>query len=53
MTKKSDEVGRPPTPIAKPGQPTPAGVKIERREGRVASYNESVGGEVSSEKYRK
>jgi hypothetical protein len=46
MTTKSDE-----TPIAKPGVPTPAGVKIERREGRVASANESVGGEISVDKY--
>jgi hypothetical protein len=33
------------------GQPTPPGVRVERQEGRVAAANESVGGEISVEKY--
>jgi hypothetical protein len=50
MAAKPD--GRPatPTPI-RPGLPTPPRVKIERREGRIASANESVGGPVDVEKY--
>jgi hypothetical protein len=30
------------------GLPTPPGVKIERKEGRVAAANESVGGEIET-----
>jgi hypothetical protein len=33
------------------GQPTPNGVKVERKEGRVGAQNESVGGEVDRNKY--
>jgi hypothetical protein len=35
------------------GLPVPSNVKIERKEGRVAAQNESVGGEISVEKYSK
>jgi hypothetical protein len=38
---------------AKPqgGIPTPSGVKVERKEGRVGAADERVGGEVAVDKY--
>jgi hypothetical protein len=47
----SDEIGAPPTPIAKPGIATPPDIHVERKEGRIGSFNESVGGEVAPDRY--
>jgi hypothetical protein len=47
------EVGRPATPAAKPNQPIPADVRVERQEvGGINSPNQA-GGEVPRDRYSK
>jgi hypothetical protein len=46
VNNKSDERAKPMG-----GLPTPQGVQVERKEGRVASQNESVGGKVKTFAY--
>jgi hypothetical protein len=53
MTAKSDEVGRPATPLAKPNLDVPKGAAVQRQEvGRANSPN-AAGGEVPIDRYTK